>query len=720
MSGVQHPACLRGLPWPLGATPMTWQGQPGVNLAVFSRHASAVYWCLFDAAGKETARLPLPHCTDGVWHGFLPGLAVGQLYGLRAAGPWQPGAGHRFNVAKLLIDSYARELAGGTADLSNEISWIRGDSGQQQLDATDNTARIPKARVIDLARELAAGAAIAPGPYIAPEHTLIYEAHVKGLTCLHPGVAPPLRGTYAGLASAALLAHYRKLGITTLCLLPVQHHIDEKHLLGAGLTNYWGYNTLGYFIPEPRYAASRPNAEAARDEFRAMVDQLHRHGLEVVLDVVYNHTAEGGASGPTLSWRGLDNASSYALDDAGQYLDFTGCGNSVKLGEARNVQWVMDSLRWWVQAFGVDGFRFDLAATLGRDPMLGHRFNPGAALFAAMAQDPVLAHVKRIAEPWDVAPGGYQVGAFAPGWQEWNDRFRDIARMYWLGHDCTPGQMARRMAGSDDLFAHDGRSPLAGINMITAHDGFTLADVTAYRYRHNEANGEHNRDGNGENHSANAGHEGPSPDPAVLRQRAAWRRALLATLFLAQGTPQLLAGDEIGNSQQGNNNAYCQDNPTSWLDWAHADEALTALVCTLAALRRQYPALRHPRWFQGHPFHEAGHPYAPGGDIAWLRPDGLAMSDADWENPWERSFSYVIEVGEGTLAATERVMILLHPGDAMLPFVLPQGPWRLRLDTSQPKWDEQATLTQHYELAGPAIAVLVQALAATRDAGESA
>jgi glycogen operon protein len=718
MSGVPHRVCLRGLPWPLGATPMTWQGQPGVNLAVFSRHASAVYWCLFDAAGGEE-RVALPQCTDNVWHGFLPGLAVGQLYGLRADGPWQPAAGHRFNIAKLLIDPYARELAGRTADLSNEISWTRGDSGQEQPDATDNAARIPKARVIDLARELAAGAAIAPGPHIAPEHTLIYEAHVKGLTRLHAGVEEAARGTYAALASAPLLAHYEKLGITTLCLLPVQHHIDEKHLLDAGLTNYWGYNTLGYFIPEPRYAAAGANAEAARDEFRAMVDQLHRHGLEVVLDVVYNHTAEGGAPGPTLSWRGLDNASSYALDDAGQYLDFTGCGNSVNLGEAHMVQFVMDSLRWWVQAFGVDGFRFDLAATLGRDPMHNHQFNPGAALFTAMAQDPVLARVRRIAEPWDVAPGGYQVGAFAPGWHEWNDRFRDIARMYWLGHECTPGQMARRMTGSDDLFAHDGRSPLAGINMITAHDGFTLADVTAYRCRHNEANGEHNRDGNGENHSANAGHEGPSQDPAVLRRRAAWRRALLATLFLAQGTPQLLAGDEIGNSQQGNNNAYCQDNATSWLDWARADEALSSFVCALAALRRQYPALRHPRWFQGHPFHEAGHPYAPGGDIAWLRPDGLAMSDADWENPWERSFSYVIEVGEGTHAATERVMVLLHPGDALLPFVLPPGPWRLRLDTSQPKWDEHATLTQHYELSGPAIAVLVQAVAATRDAGES-
>ena len=720
MTPVQPPACLRGQPWPLGATPMTWQGQQGVNLAVFSLHATAVHWCLFDAAtGEETERLPLPECTDGVWHGFLPGLAVGQLYGLRASGPWQPAAGHRFNAAKLLIDPYARELVGDTSALSNEVAWSLDASGQQQPDRQDNAARMPKARVVDLDRELAAGAAIAPGPRIAPEHTVIYEAHVKGLTRLHPGVPESMRGTYAALASAAMLAHYQRLGITTLCLLPVQHHIDEKHLLDLGLVNYWGYNTLAFFVPEPGYAAAG-NGQAVRDEFRAMVDQLHRHGLEVVLDVVYNHTAEGGATGPTLSWRGLDNAGTYALDGAGGYLNFTGTGNAVNMGEPRMVQFVMDSLRWWVQAFGVDGFRFDLAATLGRDPALHHHFNPRAALFTAMAQDPVLAHVKRIAEPWDVAPGGYQVGAFPLGWQEWNDRFRDIVRMYWLGHQCTPGQMARRMTGSDDLFADDGRSPLAGINLITAHDGFTLADVTAYRFRHNEANGEDNRDGHGDNHSANAGVEGASHDAAVLRLRAAWRRALLATLYLAQGTPQLLAGDEMGNSQQGNNNAYCQDNATSWLDWAHADEALTSFVGALAALRRRYPAFRHPRWFQGHPFHEAGHPYIPGGDICWLRPDGLALSHEDWDDPWERSFSYVIEVGEARRPAGERAMVLLHPGDSVLPFVLPQGLWRLALDTSKPERGEQTTLTGRCELAGPAICVLIQAIESTGEPGEPA
>jgi glycogen debranching enzyme len=701
--------CLRGQPWPLGATPMTWQGQQGVNLAVFSRHATAVHWCLFDAVtGEETDRVLLPERTDGVCHGFLPGVQPGQLYGLRASGPWQPAAGHCFNPAKLLIDPYARELSGSVIDLSKEVAWTLDLAGQAQPDPHDNATRMPKSRVIDLERELAAGVAIAPGPRIATERTVLYEAHVKGLTRLHPGVPEPLRGTYAGLASAAMLAHYERLGITSLCLLPVHQHIDERHLIELGLVNYWGYNTLGFFVPQASYAAAAGSAQAVRDEFRAMVDQLHRHGLEVVLDVVYNHTAEGDGRGPTLSWRGLDNAGAYALDGAGHYLNFTGCGNAINMGEPRMVQLVMDSLRWWVQAFGVDGFRFDLAATLGREPALNHQFHPGAALFTAMAQDPVLAHVKRIAEPWDVGPGGYQLGAFQPGWREWNDRFRDTARCYWLGHECTPGALARRMTGSSDAFDHHGRSPLASINMITAHDGFTLADVTAYRHRHNEANGEHNRDGHAHNFSANAGVEGPSQDPVVMRQRAAWRRALLATLYLAQGTPQLLAGDEMGHSQRGNNNAYCQDTETSWLDWAHADEALIALVSSLAELRRRHPAFRHPRWFQGHPFHEAGHPYVPGGDIAWLRPDGLAMSDEEWEDPWDRSFSYVIEVGEGRAPASERVMVLLHPAPSVLAFVLPAGPWQRELDTSMVPLDKRRGWTQRYELAGPAICVLVQ------------
>ncbi len=706
--------CLRGQRWPLGATLQTWQGKAGVNLAVFSRHATAVHWCLFDEAGvDETMRVPLARLDEGVWHGFVPGLQPGQLYGLRASGPWQPAAGHRFNPAKLLIDPYARELVGDTTRLSLETAHRPGEAGAELPDADDNASRMPKARVVDLDAELAAGARIAPGPCLAPEHRVIYEAHVKGLTRLHPQVPPELRGSYAGLASDTMLAYYRRLGITTLCLLPVQQHVDEAHLLRLGLTNYWGYNTLACFAPEPAYACGRAGGgQAVRDEFRAMVHRLHAHGFEVVLDVVYNHTPEGDTNGPTLSWRGLDHASAYALDHGGKCLNFTGCGNATNMGEPQMVRWVMDSLRWWMLAFGVDGFRFDLAATLGRDPLLGHGFHPAAALFTAMAQDPVLSRARLIAEPWDIAMGGYQVGAFPPGWLEWNDTFRDTVRSYWLGHECTPGQFARRLTGSDDLFHHHGRSPLASVNLITAHDGFTLADLTAYRWRHNEANGEENRDGHSHNLSANAGVEGPSQEPAVLQLRSACRRALLATLLLAQGTPQLLAGDEIGHSQRGNNNAYCQDNALSWLDWeSGAEPGLAPLVSTLTALRRRFPAFRHPRWFEGHPFHEPGHLYIPGGDVAWLRPDGLAMSDEDWNDPWNRSFAYVLEVGEGEAPATERLMVVHHPGSAPRSFTLPPGPWCLLLDTSTAELHDLAharAVQERIDVVAPALCVLLQ------------
>ena len=683
-SDKQVTACLPGQHWPLGASLMTSQGHMGVNLAVFSRHATALYWCLFDDDGmQEISRVTLPAHTDGIWHGFMPGLKAGQLYGLRAEGPFEPAAGHRFNPAKLLIDPYARELVGDKSRLSLECGSFINDAGYEVADPLDNAHRIPKACVIDLARELSAGANVTLGPKLAPDKTILYEAHVKGLTRLHPDVPEHLRGTYAGLASAPMLAHYKRIGITTLCLLPVQLHIDERHLLALGLSNYWGYNTLGFFMPEPGYASVR--VESVRDELRAMVDELHRHGLEVVLDVVYNHTAETDAKGPTLSWRGLDNASSYALDSAGHYLNPTGCGNALNMGEPHNVRWVMDSLRWWVQAFGVDGFRFDLATTLARDPLLNHQFHPGGALLTAIAQDPVLSRVKLIAEPWDIGPGGYQVGQFPTGWQEWNDRFRDTTRSFWLGHGSTPGQMARSLTASSDLFAHHGRSPLSSINMICAHDGFNLTDLTSYRQRHNEANGEHNRDGHGQNYSDNAGVEGPSDDAAVLQQRAILRRALLSTLLLAQGTPQLLAGDEMGHSQLGNNNAYCQDNPTTWLDWARADGAMVSFVAGLTGLRRRYPALRHTQWFRGQPAQAFKDALCGGCDIVWLRPDGQPMTDSDWNNPGQSSFSCVIEVSEvhtQQAQATERVMLLLNAGHHTVPYSLPPGRWSSALDSA--------------------------------------
>ncbi|MDO8250807.1 MAG: glycogen debranching protein GlgX [Rhodoferax sp.] len=666
-------SCEPGQAWPMGASAMTLQGHKGVNFAVYSRHAERMDVCLYDAQGaRETARFSLPVCSNGVWHGFVAGLGVGQLYGLRAHGPYQPSRGQRFNPAKLLIDPFARALVGDTQHLSLERDYLGQPAEHATVldalpDPVDNAPRIPKARVLDLAAELQAGAAIAPGPPLPLARTVLYEVHVKGLTQRHPDVPVALRGRYAGLASAPMLAHYQRLGITTLCLLPVQLFITEAHLLKKGLRNYWGYNTLGYFVPEPGYASGQYLDE--RSEFRHMVDQLHRHGLEVVLDVVYNHSAESDTFGPTLSWRGLDNASWYALDDAGQYLNFSGCGNSFNLAQPCAVQLVMDSLRWWVQAYGVDGFRFDLATALGRDPVRQHHFHPVSELLTAIGQDPVLAKVKLIAEPWDVGPHGYQLGQFPAGWLEWNDRFRDTSRAFWLGFDCTRGVFARRLTGSSDYFDRDGRSPLSSVNLVTAHDGMTLADATSYRHKHNLPNGEDNRDGHHHNLSDNAGVEGPTQDEVVQAVRGQWRRALLATLFCSQGMPQLLAGDELGHSQSGNNNAYCQDNETTWLDWSDTDASLIDFVAGLIHLRHAHAALRHARWFTPT-------------DIRWRNPDGSALTTADWDDPLFRSFACQIEVADEGLALTERWLLLFHAGSAAMPFSLPPGRWLQVLDSA--------------------------------------
>jgi glycogen operon protein len=661
----------------MGASGQYFEGVAGLNFAVFSRHASALWVCLFDASGtRETARFKLPFCTNGVWHGFMAGLGVGQLYGLRAFGPYAPQQGHRFNGAKLLIDPFARDLHGPTQQLSLAFDYT-GQARHHtafenaQPDPLDNAAHIPKARVLDQDAERQAGAALAPAPRIALAKTVLYEAHVKGLTQRHPQVPPSLRGTYGGLACPPLLAHFQRLGVTTICLQPVQLFITEAHLLAKGLSNYWGYNTLGYFIPEPRYASGQ--FANARAEFRHMVDQLHWHGLEVVLDVVFNHSAESDAWGPTLSWRGLDNASWYAQGEGGAHLNFSGCGNSFNLSQPCAVQLVMDSLRWWVQAFGVDGFRFDLATTLGRDPALGYQYHAASGCLSAIGQDPVLAGVKLLAEPWDVGPQGYRLGQFPPGWCEWNDRFRDTARAYWLGFDCTRGELARRLTGSNDYFAHMGRGPLASLNFMTSHDGMTLADLTAYQSKHNLPNGENNQDGHNHNLSANAGVEGATHDAAVLARRAQWQRALLATLFCAQGVPQLLAGDEMGHSQQGNNNAYCQDNDTTWLDWAGADQALVGFVADLIHLRQAHAALRYAHWFTG-----TGSP-----DIAWRKADGATLSAADWDDPQRRSFACLIEVGEDSPVATERWLLMFHPGPQALTFALPPGDWVCALDSAQ-------------------------------------
>lgn len=678
----------------LGAHLHEQNGHSGVQFAVWAPQAEGLEVCLFDSApGPETQRIVLAHVGNGIWQAFVPGLSAGQLYGLRAHGPWAPEAGHRFNPARLLLDPWALALVGGTERLALQAGHTVADPlkpdqpwAEHRPAPQDNAAAMPKCVVLDAQAELEAGHAIAPRPVIAGERVFIYEAHVKALTRLHPEVHEAQRGSYAALAHPAVTAHLQRLGITTVCLLPVHQHISERHLLARGLVNHWGYNTLNAFAPEPGYAAATggtdpanpEQAAAVRAEFRFMVDALHRAGIEVVLDVVFNHTAESDLDGPTLSWRGLGQNAWYVMGEHGLPHNFSGCGNSLNVSEPRVLQWVMDSLRWWVQAYGVDGFRFDLAVSLGRVAALDHAFHPHAPLLNAMAQDPVLRHVRLIAEPWDIGPNGYHCGGFAPGWLEWNDRFRDGVRAFWLGHHASLGELASRVCASSDLFNHQGRLPAASVNLLTAHDGYTLADLTAYSHKHNAANGEDNRDGHSLNLSANAGVEGPSDDPLVQHRRGLWRRALLATLFCAQGTPQLLAGDELGHSQQGNNNSYCQDNPITWLDWPQADGELPGFVAGLAALRRLHPGLRHARWFSGQPAVKGGP-----ADIHWLHGDGQAMHAEAWHNSQHCTLGAVITVGEAGQPPTERLLMVWHAGRGHTTLALPPGTWSLRLDSAR-------------------------------------
>lgn len=709
----------------LGAHLHEQNGQSGVQFAVWAPQAEGLEVCLFDSApGPETQRIVLAHVGNGIWQAFVPGLSAGQLYGLRAHGPWAPEAGHRFNPARLLLDPWALALVGGTERLALQAGHTVADPlkpdqpwAEHRPAPQDNAAAMPKCVVLNAQAELEAGHAIAPRPVIAGERVFIYEAHVKALTRLHPEVPEAQRGSYAALAHPAVTAHLQRLGITTVCLLPVHQHISERHLLARGLVNHWGYNTLNAFAPEPGYAAATggtdpanpEQAAAVRAEFRFMVDALHRAGIEVVLDVVFNHTAESDLDGPTLSWRGLGQNAWYVMGEHGLPHNFSGCGNSLNVSEPRVLQWVMDSLRWWVQAYGVDGFRFDLAVSLGRVAALDHAFHPHAPLLNAMAQDPVLRHVRLIAEPWDIGPNGYHCGGFAPGWLEWNDRFRDGVRAFWLGHHASLGELASRVCASSDLFNHQGRLPAASVNLLTAHDGYTLADLTAYSHKHNAANGEDNRDGHSHNLSANAGVEGPSDDPLVQHRRGLWRRALLATVLCAQGTPQLLAGDELGHSQQGNNNSYCQDNPITWLDWPQADGELPGFVAGLAALRRLHPGLRHARWFSGQPTVKSG-PV----DIHWLHGDGQAMHAEAWHNSQHCTLGAVITVGEAGQPPTERLLMVWHAGRGHTTLALPPGTWSLRLDSARAfvALNEAAgePVTGRLHCAEARICVLVQSL----------
>ena len=657
-----------GRPWPMGARFEVDASGPGVNFAVFSAHASQIELCLFDDSGlHETARLPLPAQTGDVWHGRVPGLLPGQVYGLRAHGPWRPDRGHRFNPHKLLLDPWAREIvspAGG-------FDWQAPHGGAerehpQHMDTRDNADQAHKARVVHDTFDWQGDAP----PATPLADTVLYEMHVRGLTRQMPGVPEALRGSYAGLASDAAIAHLRRLGVTAVSLLPVQQILDEPHLAARGLRNYWGYNTLGYFCPDPRYAAGAD----VRNEFRQMVQRLHAAGLEVLLDVVYNHTPEGDERGPTLSWRGLDNASWYRLHAAHseRYDNWSGCGNTVDIRHPRVLQMVMDSLRHWVQEFHVDGFRFDLAPVLGRGSPGFEREGP---FFKAVLQDPVLQGVKLIAEPWDIGPGGYQVGQFPRGWLEWNDRFRDTARAFWLGGDCTRGEFALRLAGSSDLFQARRRSPLDSVNYIVSHDGFTLNDLVSYDLRHNLANGENNRDGHGNNLSWNCGWEGPTTDPAVNARRDRLKRALLATLLLAQGTPMLAAGDELGHGQDGNNNPYCQDNATTWIDWSTADEDLIEYTALLLRLRKTLMPLA-TRWYTGLPDARGRH------DLAWLRRTGEPMTPEHWNNRMSRIMGAWIGVPGRSRAP---LLLLINGRDLDASFKLPPGDWVCELDSTAPR-----------------------------------
>jgi glycogen operon protein len=665
-----------GAPWPLGAT---WDGV-GVNVALFSEHAARVVLCLFDDEGRrEVARLDLPECTDGVWHGYLPGAMPGLVYGFRVHGPYDPRAGHRFNPHKLLLDPYARALA-GTLRHGDALNGHRLSAGGEHVqDRRDSAALMPKAVVTAFAEPDAAPRR----PNTPWRDTVIYEAHLRGLTIVHPAVPPARRGTFAALSHPAVVAHLQRIGITAIELLPVHAFVDEPFLQRLGLSNYWGYNTLAFFAPHQRYLAT-----GAVEEVRQAVRALHEAGIEVILDVVYNHTAEGSEEGPTLLFRGIDNASYYRLhaEDRRRSINDTGTGNTLNFSHPRVIQLVMDSLRHWATVYGIDGFRFDLSTVLGRET---HGFDQGAGFFDALRQDPVLAQTKLIAEPWDIGPGGYQLGNHPPGFAEWNDRFRDTVRCFWRGDEGMRPAMAARLAGSADLFDRAGRRAWASVNYIASHDGFTLRDLVTYTRRHNAANGEDGRDGHAENHSANWGAEGETDDPAISTTRAAVARAMLATVFVAHGTPMLAMGDEAWRTQGGNNNAYCQDNATSWLAWpgtgqevGGAAASMTRFAARLASLRRAYPVLRTDRFLHGTPV-------APGlADIAWFEPDGTALAPSRWHDHGARAFAMQLagptNEGQAGQGGVDVVRVLMNPGSEPVTFRHP-APFAIVLDSAAPE-----------------------------------
>ncbi|ABI63070.1 glycogen debranching protein GlgX [Granulibacter bethesdensis] len=665
-----------GLPYPLGAT---WDGL-GVNFALFSANATKVELCLFDSSGmRELQRIELPEYTDEVWHGYLPDARPGQVYAYRVHGPYAPEVGHRFNPHKLLLDPYAKAMVGDLHWDDACHGYIIGDEKEDlSFDTRDSARFMPKCRVIDSAFTWGRD----HPPSVPWEKTVFYETHLRGYTMRHPMVPEPLRGTFAGMSVKEVVKHIRSLGVTSIEFLPVHYFINDRFLIEQNLSNYWGYNTISFFAPHPRYSAT-----GAVAEFKEMVAHLHDAGLEVILDVVYNHTAEGNERGPTLSFRGIDNASYYRLaPDPRYYINDTGTGNTLNLSHPRVLQMVTDSLRYWVEEMHVDGFRFDLATILARE---AYGFDEGGGFLDSCRQDPVLSRVKLVAEPWDLGPGGYQVGGFPPGWAEWNDRFRDTVRGFWKGEE-TASAMAARLCASADIYNRRGRKPWASVNFVTAHDGFTMQDVVTYNDKHNEANGEDNKDGHSHNRSWNCGVEGPSDDPALCALRERQKRNLMATLFLAKGTPMLLAGDEFGRTQQGNNNAYCQDNEISWVDWdIDADgHTLIAFVRTLISLRERFPILRRGRFLTGAYDEELGVQ-----DVTWIAASGDTMEPADWENG-TRCFGMLMD-GRAQASGVRRagtdttLLVIYNAHHEEVPFHLPPCAgarrWELTFDTSQPE-----------------------------------
>ncbi|MCW2726171.1 MAG: isoamylase [Frankiales bacterium] len=693
-----------GRPHPFGAT---WDGE-GTNFALYSSSAEAVDVCLFDGAGRET-RIPLEESTHHVWHGYLPQVEPGQRYGFRVHGPFDPASGLRFNPAKLLLDPYAKAIEGDLRLDDAVFGSVPGRDGVAQ--PGDSAPFVPKSVVV---HDLFPWGDDHRRPRYAWSDTVIYELHVKGFTAQHPGIPSELRGTYAGLAHPAAIEHLQRLGVTAVELMPVHHFVSEPHLLRKGLTNYWGYNSVGYFAPHAGYSSGGTGGEQVR-EFKAMVRALHAAGIEVILDVVYNHTGEGDQTGPTLAFRGIDNPSYYRLEngDRSQYRDYTGCGNTLDVRTPHRLQRVMDSLRYWVTAMHVDGFRFDLASALARSL---HDVDKLSAFFDVIQQDPVISQVKLIAEPWDVGPGGYQVGEFPPLWTEWNGKYRDTVRDVWRGQNGGVRELASRLSGSSDLYQDDGRRPYASINFVTAHDGFTLRDLTTYEHKHNHANGEDNRDGDNHNRSWNGGVEGETDDPAIETLRRRQARNLLATLLLSTGVPMVSMGDEVRRTQRGNNNAYCQDNGLSWMPWdlTGDQQDLCGFVERLIALRRTHPVFRQRAFFLGEAVGTDGVK-----DLAWFGPDGLELTHAEWFDHGVQTVAMYLD-GEGIRSRGPRgeqvtddsFLLVLHTGHEDRDLVLPKRPWATRyevvLDTAAADGDGGRTYPagERLPLVGRSVALL--------------